>query len=301
MEIKYINYKKFNKFDKELTAAIGNFDGLHLGHAALINEAVKFKNNAVITFSPHPSQLLLDIKNYKYLTPLEKKEELLSAFSLDYLLVVDFDNKLKNLSIMEFISFLRSLNIKRIVCGFDFTFGYKGLGTVKDLEKYIDVVCVPKVAYNQTKISSSFIKKLLQDGNLTLANKLLNRNYSISGKIIYGNQVGRTIGYRTANFDYKNYFLPKNGVYAGYVIYKDIKYAAMINIGNNPTLNYVHEKRLEAHIIDFDADLYGEVMEVFFLKRLREEIKFDSKEELLSYLDKDKEDSIKIFNESDGK
>jgi len=297
MEIKHINYKKFDKFDKELTAAIGNFDGLHLGHVALINEAVKFKNNAVITFSPHPSQLLLKINNYKYLTPLEKKEELLSNFSLDYLLVVDFDNELKNLSIIEFISFLKSLNIKRIVCGFDFTFGYKGLGTVKDLEKYIDVVCVPKVTYKQKKISSSYIKELLQEGNLSLANKLLNRSYSIRGEIIYGNQVGRTIGYRTANFEYKNYYLPKNGVYAGYVIYEGNKYAAMINIGNNPTLNYVQEKRLEAHIINFDADLYGKVMEVFFLKRLRKEIKFDTKEELLLYLDKDKEDSIKIFKE----
>lgn len=297
MEIRHIDYNNFEGFKKPITAAIGNFDGLHLGHKALIDEAMKSSESAVITFSPHPSKLLKNINDYKLLTPHKKKIELLRCYGVKYLIIINFTKEFKSLSVEGFIDFLDKLNVEKIVCGFDFNFGYKGLGNVLDLEKRLKVVCIPKVDLNGTKISSTYVRELLNAGNIIQTNILLGRHYSVNGEVIYGNQVGRTIGFRTANLDYRDYFLPKNGVYAGFVKYEDKYYGAMINIGNNPTLNYVEEKRLEAHILDFDKNIYGKYLEVFFSKRLRSESKFDSKEELLEYLNKDKEDSKKIFED----
>ena len=289
MEIINIKNKEIPLINEPLCAAIGNFDGVHLGHQKLIEEAKKHDlKSAVLTFYPHPSIFLKNIKEYRLLTPLEHKASILNTLGIDYLIIIDFNEDIANLSKDEFIEIMKMLNIKACVCGHDFSFGAKALGTPFDLLKHFDTYIIPKYVIDNVRVSTSYIKELLDDTNVSKVSELLGRNYSIKGKVVTGSKKGRQIGFPTANIDYSNYYLPKNGVYFVKVNINNQNYYGMCNIGNNPTFNFSASERLEVHIFDINSDLYGKNIELYFIKNIRNEKKFTSKEELMEQLNLDR-------------
>ncbi|MCR5231909.1 MAG: riboflavin biosynthesis protein RibF [Acholeplasmatales bacterium] len=221
-----------------ICATIGAFDGVHLGHQMLMK---KCKNSnyksAVITFFPDPDSILKQIDDYPLLMPIDKKEEIVKELGIDYFIIFEFNKEFSNLSKDEFINILKKLNVKELVFGYDFRFGNKGMGSIKDLEKVFKVEEIDKILIDNVRVSSTYIKELLSAGNISLANQLLGREYKITGNTFIGSQMGKTIGFPTANIDYKNYYLPKNGVYLVRVNLDGNNYFGMTNIGHNPTFN----------------------------------------------------------------
>ena len=295
MEIIRIQNKQFIELKNPTCAAIGNFDGVHLAHQILINESKKHNlKSAVITFSPHPSVYLKRMPNYPLITPLDKKIEIIKEFNVDYLIIIEFDDTIASMPKEEFITNLKKMNIKAIVCGYDFSFGRRGEGEALDLKNDFDLTIIKKYIYDDIRVSSTYIRELLDIGNVYEANRLLGREFSIRGEVVYGSQKGRFIGFPTANVDYKNYYLPQNGVYFVNIIVKGKRYLGMCNIGHNPTFNFAANKRMEVNIFDFDEDIYGEIVEVYFVKRIRDEKKFKSVDELLIQMNSDKAKCLEI-------
>ena len=298
--MKIINIKdnNFEPIFEPLCAAIGNFDGVHLGHQKLINECKRHGyKSAVLTFYPHPSVFLKKIPDYKLITPMEHKADIFSRMGIDYLIVIEFNEKVANVLKEEFIIWMKKLNIKACVCGYDFTFGRRAEGTIIDLEKEFDVYEIKKYVFENVRVSTTYIRELLTEGNIILANKLLGRSFSIRGKVIFGSQKGRLIGFPTANVDYKSYFLPANGVYFVTIKINNTFYYGMCNIGNNPTFNYSVVKRLEINVFGLNEDIYGENVEVIFYEKIRDEKVFSSKEELVNQLKADKVLCYKLSSE----
>ncbi|MDE6407981.1 MAG: adenylyltransferase/cytidyltransferase family protein, partial [Anaeroplasmataceae bacterium] len=197
-----------------LCAAIGNFDGVHLGHQKLIEECKRHGyKSAVLTFYPHPSVFLKKIPDYKLITPIEHKADILAHMGIDYLIIIEFNDDIAKISKESFILWMKRLNIKSCVCGYDFTFGRKAEGTIIDLAKEFEFYEVKKFIFDDVRVSSTYIRELLSLGDVSKVNRMLGRTFSIRGKVNYGTQNGRLIGFPTANVDYKNYFLPANGVY----------------------------------------------------------------------------------------
>ncbi len=276
--------------EEDLTVTMGNFDGLHLGHQQLINRVLRYKDtkHAVITFDPHPSEILRK-KPFNTLTQKRDKIKLLSKFPLDYTFIINFNEEFSKLSVPEFIDFLKRIRVQRLVIGRDARFAYRGLGTIDDLRKFFVVDILDDLVYNHTRVSTTYVKDFLIQGDIASARKLLNRHYEITGTVVHGHKIGRVIGFPTANIDFGNYYMPRNGVYYVKVFVQDAWYHAMANIGNNPTLNYSAEKRLEIYILDFDQEIYNENITVVFMHFLRPEYKYASKKALINQLKKDEE------------
>ena len=225
-----------------LSLAIGFFDGLHLGHMSLINEVLKYKGEtktAVMSFDVHPLCVLKGEKRQSIIT-LEEKKELLEEMGIDYLLVIHFTKEVAALSPQAFIDeYLNKLPLKRLVCGYDFHFGDHNSGNIEDLKKQsFDLIVKDAVMYNETeKVSSTLIKKLMDQGMIEEVNTLLDRPYQVKGTVIHGKQRGRLIGFPTLNIDYGMKYLPKRGVYGTIVEINHRYYIGMANIGMNPTFN----------------------------------------------------------------
>jgi riboflavin kinase/FMN adenylyltransferase len=283
------NYKNI-KNSEPLTITIGNFDGIHLAHQALLKKLSKYKDtkSGLITFNPHP-QKLFKVPNYKKLISLDDKIKIISNFNIDYMFTVEFNEEFSKLSVNEFIDFLKNLNVKRVIIGSDFRFGYKKSGSINDLKKYFKVLVIEDLLTNNELISTTHIKKLIYNAKLDEAKELLTRNYFITGPVMKGSNIGSKIGFPTANIDYNDYLIPKDGVYYANVIYQGKLYRGALNIGHNPTLNYSDKKRVEVHLLDFNGELYGSYLTVYFIKYLREELKFNSKKELIETLKNDVE------------
>ncbi len=296
MKIVSANYKLIQN-DEPITLAMGNFDGLHLGHQKLIKRVVTYTDtkHAVLTFEPHPS-FILRKQPFKTLTQKNDKIELLSSYGLDFVFVIDFNLEFSHLSIQEFVEFLRRINVKRLVIGRDARFAYRGVGTIADLKKWFIIDVVEDMQFNNTRLSTTYVKDYLLAGDLAAARTLLNRYYHIKGQVIHGNHVGHKLGFPTANIDYDHYFLPQSGVYYVRVLFKGIWYHGMANIGNNPTLNFSFEKRLEIYILDFDQNIYGQNLEIVFFMRFRDELKFKGKKELIEQLKKDEIEVRRLTN-----
>ena len=298
MRIINIKNKDFELIHEPLCAAIGNFDGVHLGHQKLIEESKRHGlKSAVLTFYPHPSIFLKNIRDYKLLTPMEHKADIFSKMGIDYLIIIEFNQEIAHLEKEVFIEWMEKLNIKACVCGHDFSFGAKALGTPFDLYQKFDTHIISKYVVDNVRVSTSYIKELLDNGNVEYVNKLLGRTFSVRGKVVYGSQEGRLIGFPTANIDYKNYYLPINGVYFVQIKLNNVFYFGMCNVGNNPTFNYSATKRLEVNIFGLNEDIYGQNLEVFFIKNIRTEKKFKTKEELVEQLKLDKEKCYELSND----
>lgn len=273
-----------------LSLALGYFDGVHIGHQAVIKNAVNFaKQNggksAVITFKDHPCCFFHGVCP-KYILTREYREKFIADLGVDYLYELDFE-KLAGLSAEEYLEniLIKHFSPKSISTGFNHNFGHNKTGDVKFLEqesvKYnYKYFALPPQKYDGEVISSTKIRKLLSDGQIDTANKMLGRNFIIEGTVIKGRQIGRTIGFRTANILYPLELIDiPFGVYSVLVNYASQTYQGIANFGVRPTVNG-HGALLEVHIIDFERDIYGEVLEVKFIKMLRTERKFDSLDSL---------------------
>ena len=281
---------------KPTVACIGYFDGIHKGHQKLINTALKVAKKedlptSLITFDPDPWVVLKNLKSVSHLTTLKQRINILNSMGIDYLYLVKFDKELSKLTPDQFVrELLIPLQIKSLVCGFDYTYGHFGNGKASDLLKYPEfkTVVVKAVNYRKEKISSTRIEKEISNGNFTMVNKLLGYPYQTSGKVIKGHQVGRTINYRTANILLdEEYVLPLDGVYCGWIRYDQKFYQAMINLGHNSSFNYRQQHSLEVHILDFNHDIYAKKLTVIWLKKIRDEKEFSSPAELKKQLVKD--------------
>ena len=280
-----------------LSLALGYFDGVHLGHQAVIKNAVNYaKQNsgksAVITFKDHPCCFFHGVCP-KYILTREYREKFIADLGVDYLYELDFE-KLAGLSAEEYLEniLIKHFSPKSISTGFNHNFGHNKTGDVKFLEqesvKYnYKYFALPPQKYDGEVISSTKIRKLLSDGQIDTANKMLGRNFIIEGTVIKGRQIGRTIGFRTANILYPLELIDiPFGVYSVLVNYASQTYQGIANFGVRPTVNG-HGALLEVHILDFEKDIYGEVLEVKFIKMLRTERKFDSLDSLKQQISRD--------------
>ena len=280
-----------------LSLALGYFDGVHIGHQAVIKNAVNFaKQNggksAVITFKDHPCCFFHGVCP-KYILTRQYREKFIADLGVDYLYELDFE-KLAGLSAEEYLEniLIKHFSPKSISTGFNHNFGHNKTGDVKFLEqesvKYnYKYFALPPQKYDGEVISSTKIRKLLSDGQIDTANKMLGRNFIIEGTVIKGRQIGRTIGFRTANILYPLELIDiPFGVYSVLVNYASQTYQGIANFGVRPTVNG-HGALLEVHIIDFERDIYGEVLEVKFIKMLRTERKFDSLDSLKQQISRD--------------
>ncbi|ENH96543.1 FMN adenylylate transferase [Gracilibacillus halophilus YIM-C55.5] len=296
----------------ESIAAIGFFDGIHRGHQKVIRQAVSTaqkeqKHSVVITFDPHPSVVLQKPKKeITYLTPYDEKVQIFERLGVDQLYVIHFNHALSQLSPEEFIDlFIHGLNIQHIIAGFDFTFGYKGLGNMENIRSMVDqninVSAVEKVEDQGEKISSTRIRHALQQGNIDEANRLLGYSISVRGEVVTGDQRGRTIGYPTANlYVDEPYYLPRIGVYAVEVDWKGQWFQGMANVGYNPTfVDHLLKPKIEVHLFDTQQNLYGETLRLYWRKYIRDEEKFDHVDELIDKLKEDEHVSRQFFAKND--
>ncbi|MBU5466733.1 bifunctional riboflavin kinase/FAD synthetase [Virgibacillus sp. MSJ-26] len=295
----------------ETVTAIGFFDGIHKGHQQVIDTAVniakeKGMKSAVITFHPHPSVVLSKgKKKVNYITPLKEKESILQNMQVDRLYIIEFNEKLAALSPQKFIDqFIIGLNIKHVVAGFDFTYGHKGQGnmtTIKDQTRdEFTFTTIEKVQMNGEKVSSTLIRGLLKKGNIEQVNLLLGRPLSIYGKVIEGAKRGKSLGYPTANLAVdEQALLPKPGIYAVKISYKNEQYHGMASLGTNPTFTDSHNLSLEVNILDFNDNLYGEELKMEWYKFIREEEKYSNVDKLIEQIKEDEEIIRQVLDNKD--
>ena len=280
--------------------SLGMFDGVHFGHISIINllKSVAQENNletAILTFWPHPRKVFNPNDEIKLLNTLNEKLNLLENANLDVVFLKSFDENFRNLTGEEFIRqiLVQKLNVKHIIIGHDHDFGKNKSGNfelLQKLSKELDFVVqqLDAVKEGEFNISSTKIRNYLANGNIIGANKMLCYHYSVSGKVIDGKKLGRTIGYPTANIEVDELkLLPKKGAYIVEVYVKNKFYKGMLSIGTNPTVNG-DKLTVEVYILDFNKDIYGEEITVKFRDFLHEEIKFESLEKLIERLDEDK-------------
>src|SRR5690625_80976 len=294
----------------ETIAAIGFFDGIHLGHQKVIKTAVTKakelnKESAVITFHPHPSVVLSKTKKTtQYITSNPEKLRLLEELGVDRVYMVTFNIELSQLLPEQFLQhFVIDLNIVHLVAGFDFTFGYKGAGNMRNIKDFARALftytTIDKLEKNHEKVSSTKIRQLLSEGEVEQVNELLGRPFLTMGTVIKGDQRGRTIGFPTANISTNEQsILPKQGVYAVKVKHNNAVFNGMANLGVVPT--FVKDKvtpSLEVYIFDFDKDIYGDQLTVEWYKQIREEKKFNGVEEIVAQLKEDEKTVRAFFNE----
>ena len=282
--------------NKKRVAALGFFDGIHKAHQKIIGSAVEatekgFKS-VVITLDKSPKEYFGKTSE-ESLTPTNKKNELLTNLGVDEVYYLEFNEKLQNLSAEEFINnILKKLNIDKVFCGFDYRFGFKGLGTpdlIKD--SGIEVIVQEKQKIDEEKISTTVLKEFVRKGEFSKYKEYTGRFYSISGLVVKGRQLGRTINFPTANLELDGkYLLPEmNGVYVTKIKVNNKIYKSITNIGYNPTVSAEKNKKfIETYIFDFDEDIYGEKIEIYFYEFLRKEKKFESFDHLKEQLKLDK-------------
>lgn len=276
------------------------FDGVHLGHKSIVDELIKVgsENNletAVLTFWPHPRFVFNPNENLKLLNTLEEKQFLLEKCGIDTLFLKEFDEEFRNLTGEEFVRqiLVDKLNIKYLIIGYDHSFGKNKSGNFELLQKLsgelgFEVERMEAINIHENNISSTKVRNALLAGNIKEANEMLGYSYSVSGTVVHGKKLGRTIGYPTANIETDPIkLLPKKGAYIVEVFIKGEQYKGMLSIGTNPTVNG-EKLTVEVYILDFEGNIYDEKITVAFRDFLHDEIKFEGLEKLIERLDEDK-------------
>ena len=304
------NYKNKKKH-VAYSLAIGNFDGLHLGHRFILKELKKLKNTnedklAVLTFYPHPMKVLNPSGWKKNLIRFKTKYRLLSKIGIDVLFQIPFNFSFSNLSANFFVEniLIKNLNTKNVIVGEDFRFGKNREGDVRLLKKYsgsgtFNFKCFKKKSNEENVYSSSIIRNLIKSGDIKKANSSLGYNWEVEGKVVKGRAKGRELGFPTANINYSYQISPDNGIYAGWVKIEGEKEwrQAAISTGFRP--HYDGEtKILEVHILFFSANLYQKSIRVAFVKKIRDERKFDNEEKLILQMNQDCKTIQNILNKN---
>ena len=286
---------------------IGNFDGVHKGHLVLFDK-VKARakaidgQSAVMTFEPHPIKVMKPGNGPPLITPIEQKLNLMSNAGIDVIFCLPFTRQFASISAENFVQdiLVVRLGIKEIVVGYDYTFGYKRLGNISLLQEMgnklgFKVHVVDPIRLEDSLVSSTSIRELVQEGNLSEAKKLLGRDYQICGTVVKGkNRGGRLLGFPTANLKLIDELIPKGGVYAVTAIINDKTCYGVTNIGYNPTFG-VEALSVETHLLDFSEDILGETIRINFIKRLRDEKTYGSVEELAEQIAQDVLEAKELF------
>ncbi len=295
----------------KIFATVGMFDGVHLGHRYVLSrlkeEACKHgAYTLAFTFDRHPLEIVSPDRVPAILCTVERRVQLIEESGIDKCHVLHFDEKLRHLTAREFIAKLKKeYGVETLIMGYDHGFGSDRLSTIEEFREAAKPVGVEIVrcdcftidtAEGNKTVSSSSIRKAIEGGNLDIATVMLGRDYSIEGKIIEGRHLGRTIGFPTANIEVLDVLIPQNAVYAARAIYNGNAYAAMVNIGKNPTISKDNTQSIEAHLINFEGDIYGQNICLEFIKLLRHERYFDSLEALSQQLCKDRQEVEKLVN-----
>ncbi len=284
---------------------VGTFDGVHLGHQKLIHrlqDLAKKKDgeSVIFTFYPHP-RLVLGKKNdpVQLITTLEEKKRILSNLGIDHLVVYPFTKKLSQLSYVDFVEqiLIKKLGMKYLLVGYDHRFGHEREGQYEDLKKlskafHFEIEQQSVLRINSINISSTKIRKAISQGNIEKANAYLGYAFFVNGQVIHGKKIGRKIGFPTANFICREHhkLIPQSGVYAILASVNGKQYRGMCNIGVRPTVNSNSRKTsMEAHLFEFNQDIYGNDICIWFLQKIRNEKSFNSIEELRCQLEKDRD------------
>jgi riboflavin kinase / FMN adenylyltransferase len=290
---------------------LGIFDGVHRGHMALIECLIsrareRSGESVVVTFSPHPRIVLeQNNKDLAFLTTMEEKKVLLEKAGIDHLVVIEFNIDFSKIAACDFIRsiLVEKIGTRHLIIGHNHHFGRRGEGdfnTIKQCSETLGFIVEQVQGFRTIEgtISSSLIRDALLTGRLEEANRWLGYSYSLSGSVIEGRKIGRSIGFPTANIepDSQNKLIPGNGVYAVEVKFDDTNYPGMLSIGSNPTVNTDRNFRsIEVHILNFDKDIYGKNISVKFRKKLRDEKKFDDLGQLTKQMSLDKQDTMQLF------
>ena len=288
---------------------LGTFDGVHIGHKKILNKLTQNTQNGkyeslVLTFFPHPRMVLQEHSDIKLLNTISEKIELLEKIGVENLVIHPFDETFSRLTAEEFVSsiLVNRFHIQKIIIGHDHRFGRNRTADIDDLIAFgkqydfeVEQISVQEI--NDISVSSTKIRHSLLEGDMTLANEYLGYDYFLTGTVIQGKQLGRTIGFPTANLKIgENYkLIPQNGVYIVKSIIKEQIFFGMMNIGFNPTVKG-QKQSIEIHYFDFNADLYNQKISVSILLRIRSEEKFESIEILKEQLEKDKRMAIDYCN-----
>lgn len=296
--------KIFNSLDEinnidETVVALGNFDGVHKGHQQIIERTVKSAQaaglkSAVFTFSNHTRTLLKNLPPVKNILYAEEKAKIIESMGVDYMFNIPFTHEILQMSPEAFIDeiLIGKLRIREAYCGFNYSFGYKASGTPEvltheGLKKGFGIHVQEPYKIDDIVVSSTYIRSLIEDGDMERCAKFMGRLYEIGGEVVVGNKLGRTIGFPTSNIMIDESMVsPPNGVYITYCTYNGVKYPSVTNVGVKPTIGRYH-KNVETHIFNFDKELYGKNIRVEFVKRTRLEKKFESIEELSGQIKND--------------
>lgn len=306
----YHGIEDFKRLDYAVVTS-GTFDGVHVGHQKILSrlKEIARKNNGetvLITFWPHPRFVLYpEQTDLKLLNTFEEKADLLREQGIDHLLRIPFTKEFSKLTSKEFIRniLINTIGTKKLVIGYDHRFGKNREGSFEHLKENasiygFDVEEISRQDIDNVGVSSTKIRTALMEGDVTTGTELLGRPYSIRGRVVKGEKIGRILGFPTANLevDSQHKLIPADGSYAVKVHHRNQELQGMLNIGYRPTVNG-KTKTIEAHIFNFNEDIYGETISIDFIKRIRDEIKFTDVEELKKQLASDKSLAIKILNE----
>ncbi|MDZ7773811.1 MAG: bifunctional riboflavin kinase/FAD synthetase [Balneolaceae bacterium] len=299
--------------DPDTVLTVGTFDGVHAGHRVLIDTVVeKTKKHGarsvIVTFDPHPREIINPgDAGIKLLTSLTDRREILEELGVDCMVVIPFDRDFSLLSSEEFIEDVihRKIGVSEFVIGYDHHFGRDREGTIETVEKLgkkldFETYVISKQEVGERTVSSTAIRRALSEvGNVRQAAKFLQRPYRLNGMVVHGDKRGKEIGFPTANLlpEDQRKIVPHDGVYAVRVRVEGDWYGGMMNIGVRPTFEG-QQRVLEVHLFDFEEEIYGKSIQVRFIERIRDEMKFDGVEELVARLESDREDALAILHEA---
>jgi len=302
------NLQDYNS-TKPSVVTIGTFDGVHIGHTKIINQltTISLKNNLksiLLSFFPHPKMVLQNDNELKLINTIREKEGLLNSLNLDYLIIKEFTKEFSRLSALEFVRdiLVNKLNAKHIIIGYDHHFGRNRTANIEQLKEFgelydFKVTEILAQDIDDIAISSTKIRKALINGEIKLANKFLGYNFFFSGDVVHGNNIGKTISFPTANIkvDQPYKLIPKNGVYIVKTIIDNQTTFGMMNIGYNPTFDG-KQKSIEIHFLNFNKNIYHKNLTIEMIMRIRNEIRFNSVDDLKKQLGQDKLSTLNYIN-----
>ncbi len=304
-------FNSINDFStsKKTIVTLGTFDGVHIGHMAILDQIIKSAKkegleSVILTFFPHPRLIVSNNYDIKLLNTIEEKSALLEKIGIENFIIHPFDKFFSELSPREFVSeiLVNKLNIQKIIIGHDHKFGKNRAADFNDLLNFgeefgFSVEEISAQQINEVAVSSTKIRNSLLEGNISLANDYLGYAYVLNGNVIKGNQLGRTIGFPTANIDISEDYklIPKNGVYVVTANVNNQTVFGMMNIGVKPTIGE-NKLSIEVHLLNFEKDIYQQKIQIHVLERIRDEQKFESFEALKSQLEVDKQTTIQYFD-----
>ena len=286
-------------YNQRSVVTIGSFDGVHLGHQAILQQvkataAMLGLPSVVMTFEPQPQEYFSGEKAPARLMRLREKIDALLEFGIDRVVCLQFNRVLRNLTASEFIHqvLVEGLSIKHLIVGDDFRFGCDRSGDFKMLVEFgkscdFDVQDTKTLEIDNERVSSTRVREFLQQADFGRASQLLGRPFSIKGRVVYGQQVGRKLGFPTANVQLNRYSAPLTGVYAVLVDIDGVRYQGAANVGVRPTVGDLVKPILEVHLLDFSGDLYGQRIEVEFMDKIRDETKFTTLDKLVETIRQD--------------